>query len=624
MNPRLIFPAGALDPKMFPLTDNEPFSIGRAESNQLVISAIGVSRRHCIISGENGAFQVKDLESYNGTFVNNQPVTETALKHGDSIRVGKTEILFLSEDEDFIPPHYNFQFDNGALVTQSEIVFGIGQSLEKTPTDLNALAEFGQAVVNLKDSSKLQKRFLEIILEIIPAERSAILLFENDADEPFSVCVVNADKTGKMTVSRTVSQRVLSERIALLSNDLFDENLNKAESLIATSVASLLCVPLQIGEKRGLIYLDSRIADTLFTENHLRQLTAISFLISAALAQQISIEELQNENARLQTEYEIETNLIGVSDEINKVFQLIKKVSPTDSNVLITGESGTGKEMAAQSIYRNSPRRDKPFIAINCATLNDNLLESDLFGHEKGAFTGAIAQKKGKFEIADGGTIFLDEIGELASHLQAKLLRFLQEREFERVGGNKIIKTDVRVIAATNRNLAEEVKNGTFREDLFFRINVINIKMPPLAERKSDIPFLAQHFVKKYSERLHRRVTGLSEKARKILMSYNWTGNVRELENIIERAIVLGTTDTIEPEDLPDEINTAGTQDAPDKPDLHQQLKAAKQKIILDAIEESGGNYSEAARRLGIHPNNLHRIVRNLKIREQTKGREEK
>jgi transcriptional regulator with PAS, ATPase and Fis domain len=328
---------------------------------------------------------------------------------------------------------------------------------------------------------------------------------------------------------------------------------------------------------------------------------------------------LEKENARLQTELEIETNLIGVSQEINKVFQLIKKVSPTDSNVLITGESGTGKELVAQTLHRNSRRSDKPFMAINCAVLNEHLLESDLFGHEKGSFTGAVALKRGKLEIADGGTVFLDEIGEMALHLQAKLLRVLQEREFQRVGGTSTLKTNVRIIAATNQNLQENVKKGSFREDLFFRLNVVQINVPPLRERKQDIPLLAQHFVNKYSERCNRKVVGLSKKAREVLTAYEWTGNVRELENVIERAIVLGSTETIMPEDLPDEIveNTIFVESQENG--FHGQLKEAKRRIIVSALAEAGGNYTEAANSLGIHPNNLHRLIKSLGIKEEVK-----
>ena len=229
-------------------------------------------------------------------------------------------------------------------------------------------------------------------------------------------------------------------------------------------------------------------------------------------------------------------------------------------------------------------------------------------------------QRKGKIELAEGGTLFLDEIGELAPALQAKLLRVLQEREFERVGGNKTIKANIRLIAATNRNLAEEVKNGNFREDLFFRLNVVNIEVPPLRRRKSDIPLLAQYFTRKYSEQCKRRVHGISSEAKQVLVNHHWRGNIRELENAIERAIVLGSTDTILLNDLPYEIIESRQDENNSTLNLHQQVIAAKRTIILSAIKAAEGNYAEAARQLAIHPNNLYRIVRELEIKEEAKG----
>ncbi|HEX8248828.1 MAG TPA: sigma 54-interacting transcriptional regulator [Pyrinomonadaceae bacterium] len=626
MEPILVFSTGDAETETFPLKGIESVTFGRAETNEIVLSDGDVSRCHCSIKEVNGSYYLTDLDSRNGTFLNNAPVKEAVLRHGDCIRIGKTLILFRTDDEQLsaiMPFQDNFQFDNGALITRSEIRFAVEPNLHKMPQDLNALARLGRALNESRDTAHLQSRFLEIILELMPAaERGVILLFEDNLNEPKSVSVVtrNPLDTEKVTVSRTVTERVLNEKIALLSNDLRDQGLENAESLIAKRVAALLCVPLQLNEVQGLIYLDSCQPDAKFTENHLQQLTAISVLVSAALEQRLSIQALEKENARLQTELEIETNLIGVSQEINKVFQLIKKVSPTDSNVLITGESGTGKELVAQTLHRNSRRTDKPFVAINCAVLNEHLLESDLFGHEKGSFTGAVAQKKGKLEIADGGTVFLDEVGELAPHLQARLLRVLQEREFQRVGGVLTLKTNVRIIAATNQNLQESVKKGTFREDLFFRLNVVQINVPPLRERKTDIPLLAQHFVNKYSERCNRKVVGLSKKAREVLSNYEWTGNVRELENVIERAIVLGSTETIMPEDLPDEIaeNAIFAEESAEN-GFHVQLKEAKRRIIMAALFEANGHYTEAANSLGIHPNNLHRLVKSLGIKEEVK-----
>ena len=267
----------------------------------------------------------------------------------------------------------------------------------------------------------------------------------------------------------------------------------------------------------GVIYLDASNPDAHFDENHLQLLTAIGSIAAAALDNARRMESLEQENRRLQDEISLEHNMVGDSPRMRDVYQFIARVAPRDITVLIFGESGTGKELVARAIHRTSSRANKPCVAINCAALAENLLESELFGHEKGAFTGAIAQKKGKLEVAEGGTVFLDEIGELAPLLQAKLLRVLQEREFERVGGTRTIKLDVRLIAATNRDLEEEVKKGRFREDLFYRLNVVSLRMPALRERREDIPLLASYFAAKFSQRSNRPVLGVSPQARACL-----------------------------------------------------------------------------------------------------------
>jgi Nif-specific regulatory protein len=284
--------------------------------------------------------------------------------------------------------------------------------------------------------------------------------------------------------------------------------------------------------------------------------------------------------------------------------------------VLIVGESGTGKELVAREIHNRSVCATGPFVAVNCATLSESLLESDLFGHEKGAFTGAITQKKGKFEFADGGTIFLDELGEMPPQVQAKLLRVLQEGEFERVGGIRSIRSNVRVIAATNRDLKQALKCGGVREDLYYRLNVVQLTVPPLRERRDDILLLANYFISKHSEKCKRVVTGLSDAARSCLLQYDWPGNVRELENAIEHAIVLGSSEHVEVEDLPDQVmETAVSLENQSSIDYQSLVQNAKRQILLNAIESTNGNYSAAARLLGIHPKNLHRLIRSAGLR---------
>jgi transcriptional regulator with PAS, ATPase and Fis domain len=297
------------------------------------------------------------------------------------------------------------------------------------------------------------------------------------------------------------------------------------------------------------------------------------------------------------------------------VYEFVSRVAVRDSTVLIFGESGTGKELVARAIHMNSQRANKPFVAINCAAITETLLESELFGHERGAFTGAVSQKKGKLEVAEGGSVFLDEIGELALPMQAKLLRVLQEREFERVGGTRPIKLDVRLIAATNRDLKEASRTGAFRQDLYYRLNVVALRMPALRERRDDIPLLAAFFASSHGEKIKRRVNGISPEARACLMRYAWPGNVRELENAIERAVVLGSTDLIRPEDLPDSVIEETTEEGEPVSALHDGIREAKKLLIERAIDQADGNYTEAARILGVHPNHLFRLIRTLNLK---------
>jgi Nif-specific regulatory protein len=295
---------------------------------------------------------------------------------------------------------------------------------------------------------------------------------------------------------------------------------------------------------------------------------------------------------------------------MKKMLQMIQRISGADSTVLIHGETGTGKELAARAIHANSPRADAPFIAINCAALPESLLESELFGHEKGAFTGALAQKKGKVEVAAGGTLFLDEIAELAPAIQAKLLRFLQEREFERLGGTRAIKVDLRVIVATNKDLAKEVAAGKFRQDLFYRLNVVSLETPALRDVQDDILLLANYFVSRFSQKLGRRVHGISPAAQQCLKNYDWPGNVRELENVLERAILLGSTDTILPDDLPDSILSQAEAPA----SFHEAVNEYKKKLIQRALEANENDYQRAAQELGIHFTHLYRLMRSFKL----------
>jgi len=311
--------------------------------------------------------------------------------------------------------------------------------------------------------------------------------------------------------------------------------------------------------------------------------------------------EVENLRSELKEKYEFK-NLIGQSGVMREVFRAVDKVVDSNVSVLIQGESGTGKELIARAIhYHSKLRSSKPFVAVNCSALPESLLESELFGHEKGAFTGAVGRRIGKFEVANGGTIFLDEIGLMSPAVQAKMLRFLQEREFERVGGNELVKVDVRVISASNKDLEEAVKKGEFREDLYYRIAVFPIKLPPLRDRKEDIPLLVAHFIDKYARQENKEIEGVTPDALELLMAYHWPGNVRELENAIERAIVLASTKEITPKDLPSSVRALGQKKIYEADNtLSSWIEKLEEEALRQALLECEGNISQTAKKLGI------------------------
>jgi Nif-specific regulatory protein len=639
--------AGPLKGSTIPLQEDET-SIGREPSNQISLLDAAVSRRHCVIRRKAGQFKIQDLDSRNSTFVNGVPVTERTLASGDEIKIGNSLLVFvLPEVEKAKNISTSVEFDKALEFDRSDAGGGSTIVLRKqdarylrdlenipldkaaldnlkadsrTVRDLNALLRISKAVNSVRGLEALEKQVLESIFAVAPADRAAILLCEHGTDEWTSMFGWDrrAGPNQAVQVSRTIASRVLSDGVAMLCNDLpATESFSDTASIIERRICSVLAVPLEVFDRiLGVIYLDSSNPDARFDENHLQLLTAIGSIAAAALETARRMESLEQENRRLQDEISLEHNMVGDSPRMRDVFQFIARVAPRDITVLIFGESGTGKELVARAIHRTSSRANKPCVAINCAALAENLLESELFGHEKGAFTGAIAQKKGKLEIAEGGTVFLDEIGELAPLLQAKLLRVLQEREFERVGGTRTIKLDVRLITATNRDLEEEVKRGRFREDLFYRLNVVSLRMPALRERREDIPLLASYFAAKFSQRSNRPVLGVSPHARTCLTNYDWPGNVRELENAIERAVVLGSSDLILPEDLPEAVLEKAESAGASMTAFHDSLREAKKQLILNAFEQAQGSYTEAARLLGLHPNYLHRLIRNLNMKQ--------
>ena len=624
MNPRLTAISGRLKGNVFTIED-APVVIGRDRTATLCIADASISRRHSQIEKEDAEFVIADLDSLNGTFVNDVPVKRRQLQHGDRVRIGDSQFLFLLHEGDVSFKSSEVRFDDAEIVSGSTLQVRFNDALYLMARDLSALMKVSTTINAIRSVEQLQQTLLELLFELVPAERGAILLADPGSPEHMRefASVFGLDRQRgqdeSIRVSSTVTRWVLNHGESLLiNNQSAPKGFESADSLMSQRPGSVLCVPLVMLDRAlGVIYLDTRERDAVFDKDHLQLVSAISAITAVALENARHFEWLVSENQRLIADFNIEHNLVGESQAMRDVAQFVAKVAPTDSTVLLYGESGTGKELAARAIHQNSKRADKPFVAVNCGALTESLLESELFGHERGAFVGALATKKGRLELADGGTVFLDEVGELSPALQLKLLRVLQGREFERVGGTRTIKIDVRLISATNRDLEAAIAAGQFRQDLYYRLNVVSLEMPPLRNRLEDIPLLAHYFAAKYGEKCNRRITGIDAAAQARLLGYDWPGNVRELENAIERAIVLGTTEQILAEDLPESILEAEPLATEPAAKFHEAVAETKRQVILSAMQEANGSHTEAAKLLGVHPNYLQRLIRNLNLEEQ-------
>ena len=633
MRPRLLVIAGPAKDSTIPLPAGEA-TLGRDPTNAVSMPDASVSRKHCLLrQEEDGRFQIKDLDSRNGTLVNSLAVKEQWLRHGDEIVTGDSVFLFLLEDEDQALPASRVEFDDSHPTAETKVIhpkevmyLQPDRLLRELPAtsqvarNLNALLKISRVVHAIRGLEELQAQLLDLIFEVVPAGRGAILLAEGPTQE-FNCLYARTRHAGQpqlVRVSRTIARQVMTENVAILGVDVAASSaLRDVESLAVSDVRSLVCVPLTVFQRViGCIYLDNTNAASRFQEDHLQLVAAIAGISAVALDNARRVQWLEQENQRLTTEVRQEQSLVGEGARMKEIFQFLARVAPSESTVLIEGESGTGKELAARALHRNSRRGDKPFVAINCAAIPESLLESDLFGHERGAFTGAAVLKKGRLEVADGGVVFLDEIGELAPALQVKLLRVLQERQFERVGGTHTIKVDIRLIAATNRDLDEAVRKGGFRQDLYYRLAVVRLTMPPLREHREDIPMLTRHFVQKYAKRSKVKPKPVSREAMAALVNYQWPGNVRELENAIERALVMGSSDAVLLEDLPESLLEQESAAEMHEGKYHASVKELKKQLIIDAVEQTRGNYAEAAGILGVHPNYLHRLIRNLGLKE--------
>jgi Nif-specific regulatory protein len=471
-----------------------------------------------------------------------------------------------------------------------------------------------------RDPRAFETLLLNLVFSAVPAERAAVILSSSEAAAQPSVVDRQGESAKATHLTPELKNRVLSQCVAVLIND---------QPQGSRAVCSAMAVPLRLSSPaeppaaaltpNGLLFAET--SSGRFEESDLQLLAAIGVIGSTALESRRMFEWLSDENARLATEANVNHDIVGESVATRELLDKVARAARGDATVLIHGESGTGKELLARALHNTSPRARQAFVAVNCAAIPEALLESELFGYERGAFTGAAAQKKGKFELAQGGTLFLDEIGEMPLALQSKLLRVLQERELQRLGSARPVKLDVRVIASTNRDLDGEVKAGRFRSDLFYRLNVVALRTPSLRERPEDVLPLANHFLAVFRARAKRRVTGISPEAQRLLLAHDWPGNVRELQNAIERAVVMGTTEVILPEDLPDTLMDSVAPQAEQLDGaLHSAIRAAKREAILGALQQSVGNFTRAAELLGVHPNYLHRLVNQLDLRADSRA----
>jgi transcriptional regulator with GAF, ATPase, and Fis domain len=587
MSPHVVALAGPLKGQIRDFSAGD-LTFGREPTNTACVNDPKASRRHAVIRAATEGFTIVDLESRNGTFVNGVPIEQHLLEDGDQIEIGDSWFLFVVEERAAQSEPNAAEIEQETLLHRSLVQLRHEDSLY-----LKAL----------------QRKLLGTVFEAVPADSGVILLFEdNAADQPLSTFTLSRQpgSSHAVQVPRDLIRKVLAERNGLLSGP------------------SVVIVPLFVFDRIiGVIYLEAANPDVRFDEGHLRFMMGVGVTAGLSMENVRQLEWLQGENRRLKADFNVAHTMVGEGPRMMEILRFIAKVAATKSTVLLRGESGTGKELVARAIHSNSSRSEKPFLAINCAALSETLLESELFGHEKGAFTGALAQKKGKLEIADGGTVFLDEVGELTPAIQAKLLHVLQERQFERVGGTVAIKVDIRIVAATNRHLEQAVSEGTFRQDLYYRLNVVSLTMPPLRERREDIPLLARYFAAQCSKKSGRPIKGISAEARQCLTHYDWPGNVRELENAMERAVVLGTTDIIVPEDLPEAMLDKHSLRDVQTTEYHRGIKDAKKRLILDAMNQAQGNYTRAAKLLGLHPNNLHRLIRDLDLKPLLKREHE-
>jgi DNA-binding NtrC family response regulator len=623
---------------VFPLTPGERYTLGRAATNRVVLKDELCSREHAEVYHANGAWRVRDLNSLNGTRLNSERLTsEQDLAPGDEVGVGKTLFLFV-EDMSQLPDIPTEPVDRGGESIRKRL----GQTRFLTPippdnSSPSATLEDSTSRHNLgRDLSRLyrlaldmgsatsQEELINLVLEGllggIPADVGAILSVQESGT--LEVSAHRHRNPAVKTYSRVsdyLSREVLASREAVLAENVSrDRYLRNRESLSDLGVTSVICAPVATAERVvGLIHLYCTDPHKALDGEDLEFAVAVAKQLGNAINQLARQESLTAENRSLRDQLRVESELVGDSPAIRNIESQVGRVAGTTATVLIRGESGSGKELVARAIHYSSRRKEGPFVCLNCAALTETLLESELFGHEKGSFTGATEKKVGKFESSDHGTIFLDEIGEMNVGTQAKLLRVLEGHPFERVGGSVPIKVDVRVVAATNQPLEEAVRNGTFRKDLFFRLQVVEIRVPSLRERLSDVPILTDHFLKRFVRETGRRIRGFTPAAIKKMETYHWPGNVRELRNVVERAVALSNGPLLDTADvwLSSLDAEAIAAEAPTAIYQPLSLEDLEKGHILRTLQFTEWNKSKAAEILHIERSTLDRKIKLYELK---------
>ena len=620
---------------VYPLHDGARYTLGRAPTNRVVLRDDLCSREHAEVFSAEGGWHVRDLGSLNGTHLNGEPLrSDRPLRPMDEVRVGRTRLVFVDEMGQLpaVPKAAPRPADKA---DGFEIRKRLGQTRyqqqpsgpepESDTIRENARVAPPQAVAVLyrlaldmaaaADLVELCTLAVDAVFRATPAEVAAILALKDVRELELKVHRTRGG--GPSTyhkVSQFVSSEVLSGKQAVLAENVAaDRILKDRDSIAELRVASLICAPVFAGDQvLGLLHLYRTSGHTPLNADDLEFTLAVARQLGTAWQKLSRQATLSAENRSLRDQLRLDSEIVGNSAPLQKIETQIARVAETRATVLVRGESGSGKELVARAIHKNSPRREGPFICLNCAALTETLLESEMFGHEKGSFTGATERMIGKFEASDNGTIFLDEIGEMALSTQAKFLRVLEGHPFERVGGNVPIKVDVRVVAATNRPLEEAVRAGTFRRDLFYRLQVVQLDVPPLRERIDDVAVLADHFLKKFVRETGRKIRGFTDPALAKLKAYRWPGNVRELRNVVERAVALGGGLMIDAADIwLSELDVGapvvGTATAPFRP---ESLEDVEKRHILETLKFTDWNKSRAAEILGIERSTLDRKIK--------------